>query len=664
MIGSKIWDQIIFLAYAGLFFFVPLILTPWNYELFEFNKMVTVYGLTIIIVWAWLAKMITNQQFIFRRSFWDLPLIIFFLSQAISTLVSIDRHTSIFGYYSRFHGGLLSTICYLLLYWAFVSNIKSTQKKRLIKVALASGGLVALYGIAEHFGIDKNIWVQDVQNRVFSTLGQPNWLAAYLDILIFIVLIQIISSPKPLPSILYTLYSILYLCLLYTKSRSGFLGFIIPFLIFLTKKFIQSIRNKGKKGKELRKKLLLISSLVIVLSWLVGIPFQLRDLRAKINLSFLSDVQETKKPTVSMTNEQMTKLKITPSSDIRKIVWKGALALWRRYPLFGTGVETFAYSYYWVRPREHNDTSEWDFLYNKAHNELLNFAATTGTFGLVSYLILAVSPIIYSLRKKSSNSLNAIHYPLASLLITNFFGFSVVPVALFFFLLPGFLVDSTAPNFPQNKSIKTNQPLLIGLSLIALFLIIKVINYWRADFYFARGRDWEKMGYLNKSLQNLSQALKLNPNEPLFWSHRSVVEAKLVAALHQKQPQAEPDVRLRQLTQQAVADSRKALTYSPFHLNYYKNQAKMYYYLSFLEIDYLRRALETLLQAQKLAPTDPKIAYNIGLIYQAFNDHDRAQEFLRRALELKPDYQAAQKALEQTKALKENQPNEPTTDRE
>ena len=71
-----------------------------------------------------------------------------------------------------------SIICYVLLYYALVSNVQNLHK--LLKVALASGVVVALYGVAERLGIDKHLWVQDVQNRVFSTLGQPNWLAAYL----------------------------------------------------------------------------------------------------------------------------------------------------------------------------------------------------------------------------------------------------------------------------------------------------------------------------------------------------------------------------------------------------------------------------------------------------------------------------------------------------
>src|SRR5690606_34366285 len=61
----------------------------------------------------------------------------------------------------------------------------------------------------------------------------------------------------------------------------------------------------------------------------------------------------------------------TDSGKIRQIVWQGAVDIWKANPVFGSGVETFAYAYYLHRPADHNLTSEWDYLYNKAHNEYL-----------------------------------------------------------------------------------------------------------------------------------------------------------------------------------------------------------------------------------------------------------------------------------------------------
>ncbi|HBU22112.1 TPA: hypothetical protein DEB02_04170, partial [Candidatus Beckwithbacteria bacterium] len=81
--------------------------------------------------------------------------------------------------YSRFNGGLVSTASYLTLYYAYISNLASPRfTKKFLKVTLTTALIVSLYGILEHFGIDEHVWIQDVKNRVFSTLGQPNWLAA------------------------------------------------------------------------------------------------------------------------------------------------------------------------------------------------------------------------------------------------------------------------------------------------------------------------------------------------------------------------------------------------------------------------------------------------------------------------------------------------------
>ena len=179
---ENLCQKVIKNSFYLLFILVPLILTPYNYELFEFNKMLTVYFLAVIILAAWIIRMIYLKKILFCRTPFDIPLILFLLSQIIATILSIDPHTSIWGYYSRFHGGLLSTVSYLLLYFAYTSNLKADKKFTLnsLTIILITALIVSIYAILEHFGIDKHIWVQDVQSRVFSTLGQPNWLAAYL----------------------------------------------------------------------------------------------------------------------------------------------------------------------------------------------------------------------------------------------------------------------------------------------------------------------------------------------------------------------------------------------------------------------------------------------------------------------------------------------------
>src|SRR4051812_30647029 len=120
----NISSRIITWSFFILFAFTPLFYCAQNSELFEFNKMRLVYGLTVIITTAWFVKMIQSRQFLLRRTPLDIPIVLFLLSQVISTFLSIDMHTSIWGYYSRSNGGLLSILSYITLFYALVSNYR------------------------------------------------------------------------------------------------------------------------------------------------------------------------------------------------------------------------------------------------------------------------------------------------------------------------------------------------------------------------------------------------------------------------------------------------------------------------------------------------------------------------------------------------------------
>src|SRR5258708_1342584 len=368
-----------YLFYA-LFFLIPLVFYPKTSEVFEFNKIVGVYIFTTLIVAFWVVRMIQQNKVIFKRTILDIPLLLFLGSQIISTIISINTRTSIFGYYSRFNGGLLSTICYSLLYWAFISNFSAKNCRKLIKTILISATIVAVYGIFEHFGhsfsclfvagkFSDDCWVQDVQSRVFATLGQPNWLAAMLVALIplswsFALKAGKTEKKKQNTIIWGGLSVIFFACILFTKSRSGLLGLAAADLIFWGGILYTNWKKKEKKNDKKTFKNLLIVFTALHFLFLFAILIFGTAVTPSLNDLF----SHTKQVATVDTSEGGTE-----SGAIRAIVWKGSIDIWKHNPIFGTGVETFAYSYWQYRPVAHNNTSEWDFLYNKAHNEYLNF---------------------------------------------------------------------------------------------------------------------------------------------------------------------------------------------------------------------------------------------------------------------------------------------------
>jgi O-antigen ligase len=685
--GERI-QRAILISFLALFFLTPLFWTPRNFELFEFNKMVLVYLLVVVIAGLWVARMIVEKRFIFRRTFLFCPLVLFLLSQILSTVFSIDRHTSIFGYYSRFHGGLLSTISYLVLFWALVSNGKRGWVWKIFTASLAATAIVVAYGIAEHFGVDRNLWIQDVQRRVFSTFGQPNWLAAYLDIMLMLLLASYLIDPWPGYSFLsmlqknlasaappfraplkvtpkrvhlprlrflkgtfgFLFFFLLYLCLLYTKSRSGFLGFGFGLTVFGGLFALIAWRQKSLIRKSAKPFLSVLGG-VLLISVLVGTPFSPK----------LADLLQNRKVELKERGlaQQGNNVNITPSSQIREIVWRGAIALWKKYPIFGTGVETFAYSYYWVRPVEHNLTSEWDFLYNKAHNEYLNFAATTGSLGLISYLLIPLVFLGWAAKKlkiKSASQRTKLKIEriyliglvcgLLTILLTNFFGFSVVGVALWFFLIPGlgFLLFEPPEPEPTNEVLGGFQvAALLSLAMAVLFGIYLVAGYWLADFYFAKADGLRKAGNYPASYRYFRKAISFNPGEPTFWSRYS----QLLAELAVLSRTANNKEQTEKFIDEAISLSDKVISTSPYHLNFYKERARMFYVLSQIDTNYLKNSLDTILKAISLAPTDPKLYYNAGLMFEALGRRDRGIEYLRRSLELKPNYDKAEFWLKQ-----------------
>lgn len=689
-------NRIIRYSFYALFFIVPLILTPWNYELFEFNKMIVTYAITIIIITTWLTKMCFTRTISIRRTPLDIPILLFLASQLISALFSIDHHVSWFGYYSRFNGGMLSLVTYVLLYYAFISNYGEDEGiqthafnrrilGRLFIVMFTSSMLVSLYGILQRLGIDKHIWVQDVQNRVFSTLGQPNWLAAYVVALFPVSLgYGIIAQEKDKRKFVANGTYIMWLCisivlfltLLFTKSRSGLAGVGIASLLFSVGTFITAI-DKKKIITSLGVPFLLLFLLTAYFK--TGVDSYDRYFTFEgVRQHFVAKTQTTETPAETKPEQVSTTMMEfggTESGKIRQLVWQGAITAWRSSQkafFIGTGTETFAFAFFQYKPIAHNLTSEWDFLYNKAHNEYLNYLTTTGVFGLGTYAVMLTVFVVWFLRhlfnKSKSTALEAhkaktIHFdapyssntPLViglfagwiSILVTNFFGFSVVLIQLFMFLFPVFVFALTQK---ESRNIHVHMKRLpsgaaIGLgftgTLIGILCLGYVGVYWIADTMYANGFRQSRQGQLAQAYQTLSQALFLRPTEPNYYDELGVVLSGLSVA----SMEAGSATTASNLAQQSLAANDRALSISPNNVNYWKTRTKIYFGFASVDNQFTEAAIGALEKAFELSPFDPKISYNLAVLWGRLGQNEKAIDLLKKTLELKPNYRDAYYAL-------------------
>ncbi len=640
---TKIIRQLFYI----LFFVTPLILWPFTSEVFEFNKMMFVYLMTILIASSWAIKSYLNKKFEIAKTPLDIPIILFLASQIISTIISINPHTSLWGYYSRFHGGLMSTISYITLFYALVTHFQGQAKaiKNIIICILSSAALISIYGILEHFGIDKDIWVQDVQNRIFSTLGQPNWLSAFIVALLPLSLFQITAKENLNLRLLHIGLSLLFLItIIFTKSQSGIAATAVVLLLFFIITCIQ------------KKKSLLILALIPA----IALVLIFKGDSVHHTLSSLNKINPFYSDTLTIiTEENKTRIGGSDSMAIRRVVWEGAIKLGLKYPLFGTGVETFGYSYYWVRPAANNLTSEADFLYNKAHNEYLNFLATTGFVGLATYLFL-IGSIIYLFTKRDVIASEAKQPPTCelklplllgfiSILITNYIGFSVVNVALFFFLYPAIYIATTNKGTIVSRKLHLDPTIaIIIILIISLWAVLGTRRSWLADIAYNKGKS---------SFEEAEKATKLNPHEPIYFAQlgniASLVTTQLVAPQIAKLPAtASADIKaqaqeyLDKYTAISLENINKAAALNPYSLNVLKSKAKTEITLAEINSKYLNEALNTLLNITKLSPTESSNFLNVGILYQNLSDKENAKNAFEKAIELRPDFQQAKDYLQ------------------
>lgn len=336
----------------------------------------------------------------------------------------------------------------------------------------------------------------------------------------------------------------------------------------------------------------------------------------------------------------------TESGAIRKIVWKGAVNIWLgnvKNFMIGAGPETFAQAYYQYRPAEHNNTSEWELLYNKAHNEFLNQLATTGILGFVAYILL----LMIMLKTFGLKNI-ALLAGWITISITNFWGFSVVVTQLLLFLLPAMSASL------EQESVRAGEYKWDNLSILGiiiscsstLLLFYFVCKYWLADVKYASGGGAHKAfqasndpQYLLSEYQYYLEAYQKNPSEPAIASDFGLSAAYLATAMRAQSTAS------AQLASQSLSLSQIAINASPKHPNYYKNLTRGLILMSEMDSSYLDAAKQAMQAAALISPTDPRIPYYLGVITSAQGATSEAKLYFQKSLDLKPDFADAQRQL-------------------
>lgn len=407
-ISNKITLLIVFLACI-----TPLIVNPFAFDYYYLPKISVVYWITLSMISI---LTLNKEPYLCVRDKSEKLIFIYLATLMLSTFNSLEISISIWGSPEREEG--LLAICAYIIIFILTKRYYKFNKKHLYLFIIAST-IVSLYGTLQYFGFDpipKDYLRGSWSGRAYSTMGNPNFLGAYLVLVLPIVIYSYIKTKR---NVFLLCTSLIYFSLLCTMTRGSWIGFGFSLLIIV----FFSFKHKGDRTN--------IYILIAILSI------------ATIMFNFISDNYFISR-FISIFGDFKTTIDMETgyekSGAGRMFIWNKTLVILKDYPLFGVGIDNLYLEFNNRFGKEIFETFGYNVLVDKAHNEYLHIAVTTGIPSLVIYLVFLREIIKKGLYNINSHiTVLPILTSVIGYLVQAFFNISVVSVSFLLWIFLGIL---------------------------------------------------------------------------------------------------------------------------------------------------------------------------------------------------------------------------------
>lgn len=613
-------------------FLVPLIWAPWTFESFEFNKQYALFLLVFSGVVAWLTRMVLqDKELRFQRTPLDIPVVAFLLASALSVVFSADRFASLFGYYGRFSDGFIGMVSLVGLYFLIINYIDTKQEvRKLLGIFFASAVIVVLTSYLSLFQIWQRFeFLPSVMKQTSFSLvaGSLEGLSIFLVVVIVFLCAGRLGFKKPEKILHWMVLLGAVALLMFINFTVAWIVLALSLSVLLAINIWQNMQSERATKQALPFVLLLIALVFIFSPFSVREPFEKEEfLDAKTSWSIAWD---------------------TVTENAKNI-------------LLGSGLGTYGIDFSKHKPEEFNQTSLWQTRFDRSGNHMSEMLATTGFVAFISYGVLIgmfflITFFIFSVSfAKKNRQAIAVQTSLVllTLLIAQFFFYQNTALAfLFWFMLALTVVSFSLPRketrIPLRWFFRTGMITWV-VALLFGFVIAGTV-FIGASSYMADVEYRTSQTALNpaKKIEAGLKAIQLHPLQAEYRMHLSRLYLER-ATVEFRKPSAQQDQDL------IVADVQKALAYirggelqgevikgaveiSPNRVAVWETLGVEYRDIQFAEgaLDWGVSAFQ---EALVLEPTNPVLRTELGKLYVAKEEFDKAKEQFNKATVLKPDY--------------------------
>ncbi len=402
---------------------IPLVFFPLGGETdhFYLPKVIAILTLILSFLVFQLKNKINLSSFI-KKDLVNKTLLIYFILIVLSVINADNKLLAVFGIPGRYEG-LITIILYFVLF--MIARLYNDFNDKFFLIVLITAIIVSIYGIIQTFGIDpfpRDIMRITWGKRSFATMGNPNFLGSYIVLVLPISIYLYIIKRNYIGLVGYI---ILFYCLLSTDTRGAWLGTIVSIITFAGMHYIYYKYSKS----EFRKYIILFITTITIL-----LLYNQNSDGALLN-RFLTITADAKEFITDGERADYT-------GAHRGFIWKRVIELIKMKPLTGHGLENLGEAF--VKYYSDDMIQFWGKVRypDKAHNEYLHIAVSTGIPSLLIYLSFLLLIIRSGLMKLRSNNLMLLLLSsVFGYMVAAFFNISVVSVVYIYWIFLGLIAS-------------------------------------------------------------------------------------------------------------------------------------------------------------------------------------------------------------------------------
>jgi len=587
------FDLMVEIFFLAMIFITPVIFDRRLGIVFSGTKIAWLRGLMVMTLSIWAIKLVVTGKHRFVRTPLDWPVISYLFSATIATIASVHFYTSFTGFYGRFEGLSTWYVFGLLFFVTINYVRSFEQLKRIIITVVSAATLMSIYGVIQRQELDPYMWGGVVTwLRVIGTIGQPNFQAAYILMAFFLALILFLEKRKrnveidwfqQLPPLGYFVFGqmafivmiysleaqnvllwyfgwglitaaallfaytyeklhplileillgismiLIYVCLLYTQSRGGYIGFFVGAVLFAIVAGRNWIFGSWKKISLLGILILVISAFTMLSPGYSPLERFTSEIKVKSTEQEQTQSQET----------AGGQLELSGAAGSRGETWKSAFKIIADYPVFGIGPEVLKM----VFPRYETELFRYKEAFHvkqdRCHNETFDVPVTKGmvTFFIYLWLLFVVFKTGFAKLKKANEQqklmLAGLLAGIVAYLVQNQFSFGVVAITSLFWVMWGMVMVLGEESDTETHPIAAEDirsldwkdiPWLpmAAIAIAAVFLVYISFLSFRSDIYFKSGKTNLEARNLPGATEELSKSLKVFPFEGNTISHLGI----------------------------------------------------------------------------------------------------------------------------------------------